>query len=449
MKFFENPRLRAAVAAAAISAAILPFARAETPNPEAVRPLAEFSERLGMPNLIKKLEEGKSVRIAYLGGSITEQDGWRVHSRKYLARKYPEARVEEINAAIGGTGSDLGCLRVGADVIAKNPDAVFVEFAVNDAFRNPREIFGDMEGIVRQIWAKSKETDICFVYTVTERDSAALMKGEMSRAASAMEALADWYGIPSIHFGKEIAGSLASGKLLMKTGAAVKYVDGEALDENAAVALTPGGKIPFSKDGVHPYPNTGHLLYQKAFARSFDALAESSKSADDAMRARARPAADPMSPVSVKTLPLDAAKLFGKTNDVPRDSPLLSEKFKKRAPFGFKKFEKGSGFEIEFSGRRLVMYALFGPACGEADVCAGSEKARRVKFFDGYSSYYRMMPVKLFDGARGRHRARLEMSGEKMDKRAKLLPAHAERLDKNPAAFAPQDGYACCLYVVE
>lgn len=156
-----------------------------------------------------------------------------------------------------------------------------------------------------------------------------------------------------------------------------------------------------------------------------------------------------MSPASVKTLPLDAAKLFGKTGDVPWNSPAISEKFKKRAPFGFKKFEEGSGFEIEFSGKRLVMYALFGPSCGEAYVRADSEKTRKAKFFDGYSSYYRMMPVKLFDGARGEHCARLEMSAEKMDKRAMLLPEHAKRFDDNPSAFAPQDAYACCLYIVE
>ena len=95
------------------------------------------------------------------------------------------------------------------------------------------------------------------------------------------------------------------------------------------------------------------------------------------------------------------------------------------------------------------MYALFGPSCGEADVRADSGKERKAKFFDGYSSYYRMMPVKLFDGGRGKHRARLEMSAEKMDKRAMLLPEHAKRFDENPAAFAAQNGYACCLYIVE
>ena len=79
MKFFEKSGFRAAIAAAAIASAPFQTALAGAPNPEAVRPLAEFSERLGMPNLAKKLEEGKNVKIAYLGGSITEQNGWRVH----------------------------------------------------------------------------------------------------------------------------------------------------------------------------------------------------------------------------------------------------------------------------------------------------------------------------------------------------------------------------------
>ena len=37
-----------------------------------------------------------------------------------------------INAGIGATDSDYGCLRVQRDVLSQNPDLVIVEFAVND-----------------------------------------------------------------------------------------------------------------------------------------------------------------------------------------------------------------------------------------------------------------------------------------------------------------------------
>ena len=79
------------------------MASASPDLPETLRPLAESNARLGMPNLLEKLKAGEPVKIAYLGGSITEQNGWRVLSRKFIQRKFPNAKVEEINAAIDGT----------------------------------------------------------------------------------------------------------------------------------------------------------------------------------------------------------------------------------------------------------------------------------------------------------------------------------------------------------
>lgn len=292
------------------------IASANPDLPENPSPLTESNARLGMPNLIEKLKAGEPVKIAYLGGSITAQNGWRVLSRKLIQRKFPNAKVEEINAAIGGTGSDLGCLRVGADVISKNPDAVFVEFAVNDAHQRPNTIFRNMEGIVRQIWGKSKDIDVCFVYTITANNMQELKDGKMSRSASAMEVLANYYSIPSIHFGKAVADALAADKIVMKSDSPVKYVDGEALDETSKVSLTPDGKIPFSKDGVHPYPNTGHLLYAGAFARAFEEFSKMPKDSDALAAARSKPAADNLSPTNIKTIPLAAAELFGDTEDL-------------------------------------------------------------------------------------------------------------------------------------
>ena len=78
------------------------------------------------------------------------------------------ATISEINAAIGGTGSDLGVFRFKQDVLVQKPDLVFIEFAVNDGGATPEQIFRCMEGIVRQTWSALPECDICFVYTLTE-----------------------------------------------------------------------------------------------------------------------------------------------------------------------------------------------------------------------------------------------------------------------------------------
>jgi lysophospholipase L1-like esterase len=114
--------------------------------------LVECHERNSLPNTFASLEAGKTVRIAYLGGSITAQEGWRPKTLKWFRDQFPTAKVEEINAAIGGTGSDLGIFRLKHDVLDHDPDLLFVEFAVNDGGAPPEQIHRCMEGIVRQTW---------------------------------------------------------------------------------------------------------------------------------------------------------------------------------------------------------------------------------------------------------------------------------------------------------
>ncbi|MCM8528799.1 MAG: SGNH/GDSL hydrolase family protein, partial [Lentisphaeraceae bacterium] len=109
----------------------------------------ECRPRGGIPNFIKKLKDGKQVKIGYLGGSITAQPGYRVLSRKWFQEKYPKAKVEEINAAIGGTGSELGVFRVDYDVLQHKPDLLFIEFAVNDGGNSQEIITRAFEGIIR------------------------------------------------------------------------------------------------------------------------------------------------------------------------------------------------------------------------------------------------------------------------------------------------------------
>ena len=70
------------------------MASASPDLPETLRPLAESNARLGMPNLLEKLKAGEPVKIAYLGGSITAQNGWRVLSRNLIQRIFPNEIVD-------------------------------------------------------------------------------------------------------------------------------------------------------------------------------------------------------------------------------------------------------------------------------------------------------------------------------------------------------------------
>src|SRR5450432_2099345 len=126
-----------------------------------LRDVAECRPRGGMANVLARLKSGKETRIAYLGGSITAQDGWRPKTLAWFQSQYPSARITEINAAIGGTGSDLGVYRLRHDVLQFKPNLLFVEFAVNDSGAPPDRIHKAMEGIVRQTWQADPNTDIC------------------------------------------------------------------------------------------------------------------------------------------------------------------------------------------------------------------------------------------------------------------------------------------------
>ena len=118
-------------------------------------PLVECTPRGGLPNVLAKLKtKGAEIRIGYLGGSITAQEGWRPKTLAWFQKTYPDAKVRQINAAIGGTGSDLGVYRLKQDVLDHKPDLLFVEFAVNDGGQSP-----DDDAATRHLAGAFREID--------------------------------------------------------------------------------------------------------------------------------------------------------------------------------------------------------------------------------------------------------------------------------------------------
>jgi lysophospholipase L1-like esterase len=163
-----------------------------------------------------KLQAGEPLTIAYLGGSLTSGSGarhvneaaWRPLVTKWFQERFPKSEISEVNAAIGGTGSSFGVYRVASDVISKNPDLVFVEFAVNDsaAERQTKDsVSPAMEGIVRQIWTANPMADIVFVYTTMKSYEPHHLAGRLSAAAQYHQGVADHYGtIASVNVGQAL-----------------------------------------------------------------------------------------------------------------------------------------------------------------------------------------------------------------------------------------------------
>lgn len=407
-------------------------------EPYPLRDAVECTPRGGLPNVLAKLEAGKAVRIAYLGGSITAQGGYRVKTREWFQQQYPKADVSEINAAIGGTGSSLGVYRHRHDVLEHQPDLVFVEFAVNDGGAAPERIHEAMEGIIRQTWKQDPTIDICYVYTFAHAGMLKnLQDGKFPRAASAMEALADHYGIPSIHMGLEAARLEQAGKLVFKGAKPKTDADKAAL----------GDKIVFSGDGVHPYTDTGHQLYLEAVVRSMPAIKAAGKPGAhvlaEAFVAEHLEAAC-MVPLSRATLSSGWAKLDPATDN-------LAKRFGQRLPELWKANAPGETITLKFRGTALSVYDLLGPDCGQVIVTVDDGKPAVRARFDAYCTYHRLASLGVANGLPdGVHTVRLEIHPEQIDKLKMLHRREANRAitELDPKKYDDTAWYAGALMLI-
>ncbi len=358
--------------------------------------LSELTPRSALPNFFDKLHRSGSVMIAYFGGSITAATGgWRDQSMEWIQREFPDAKIDQVNAAIGGTGSDLGVFRLKSDVLSHQPDLVFVEFAVNDHGTAPERIERTVEGIVRQIWRAYRQTDICFVYTLTFTSAQTLVEGNLTNSMIAMERVADHYSIPTVQLGLEIIGLHKKGSLLFQ---------GDPKEHP--------GKTVFSKDNVHPYPDTGHRLYAAALARSLSSMKHISGrkphklpkplSKDNWENARMIPASN--------LLKEGDWQLLSSENDP------IARQFEHRLPILLKSDSPGASLALSFKGRIAGLYDIVGPGCGQFEVSVDDGSTKAYPRFDRYSTYYRTHYFFLPEMKKGKHTITLKVSDKKLNK---------------------------------
>jgi lysophospholipase L1-like esterase len=391
----------------------------------------ECLPRGGLPNFISKLNAGEDVRIAYLGGSITAQDGWRPKTLRWFQEQSPKAKVSEINAAIGGTGSDLGVFRLEHDVLRHKPDLLFVEFAVNDSGTAPDQIYRCMEGIVRQTWKANPVTDICFVYTLTEDMLKTLQLDQFPRAASAMEKIADHYGIPTIHMGLEVARMEKAGKLVF-TG---KQPQSDA--EKASL----GTRVLFSPDSVHPY-DSGHQLCFDAVVRSWDPIRRAGQPGPHKLP---QPfVADNWE--SATMIPLRQAKLSSGWKLLDPESG-LAKSFGHRLPELWKAGSPGETITFRFRGTTARIYDLLGPDCGQVTVEVDGKSLGVKPRFDSFCTYHRLATLSVAEGlTNDLHTVRITLHPDQPDK-AKILSQRGEKID-DPKRFDGTAWYAGAILLV-
>jgi lysophospholipase L1-like esterase len=114
---------------------------------------------------VHRLETGQPVRIVCFGDSVTGvyyhtggRRAWCDLLGLALQRRYPAARIEMINAGLGGQSTVDALPRLDTDVLAVQPNLVVLMFGLNDVTRVAPELYrANLRNYARRIRAAGAE----------------------------------------------------------------------------------------------------------------------------------------------------------------------------------------------------------------------------------------------------------------------------------------------------
>lgn len=307
-----------------------------------------------------KFSRDKSGHVVFMGGSITEMDGYRPIMMESLKRRFPETSFQFTNAGVSSTCSTTGAFRLADEVLAKGPvDLIFVEFAVNDdqdAHHAKRECVRGMEGIVRHLRVHNPNCDIVMVHFVNEGMLSTIAKGQEPLSSGAHEEVASRHGISSAHVARELAAKIKDGSFTWaRYGGVHPAKPGNELAASVVNRILDKAWTGPLPKAASPHP-TAELLDPVSYVRG--------RFLDNNAVARGEGW-----DLSVP----DWKKLMGDCRSRFRSLPLLhSEKH-------------GSVLTAEFTGRAIGAYLLAGPDAGVAEISIDGGPFRAVPLKHPYS----------------------------------------------------------------
>jgi sialidase-1 len=177
-------------------------------------PLSDFYQvRQGISHFYKKLYKQKKVTVAFLGGSITYNPGWRPMVCDYLREQFPDVQFHFIAAGIPSLGSLPHAFRLQRDVLdSAKVDLLFLEAAVNDRVNGTDSLtqVRDLEGIVRHAKKSNSLMDMILLEFADPYKNKDYDEGKVPVEVTNHELVADHYHIPSINLAKEVHDKIAN-----------------------------------------------------------------------------------------------------------------------------------------------------------------------------------------------------------------------------------------------
>jgi len=348
-------------------------------------------------------ENNKVGRVAFLGGSITEMEGWHNLVMQQLKQRFPNTKFEFIEAGIGSTGTTPGAFRMKKDVLMNGKiDLLFVEAAVNDhanGFDSIAQIRG-MEGEVRQALLSNPNMDIVMQHFIYDPFIPLLNQGKMPDVILNHEKIAEYYQIPSINQAQEIAERMREGEFDFK-----------------------------QFGGTHPAP-----LGQKYYAAAIESLFDSmwSVSYPDLQ----------LKPHVIPEKPFNQFSYFNGNLVDPREANIKkgwayesSWKPKEKGNVRAKNqnsgileaLTPGSELTLKFTGTGIGIYCLAGPNAGILEYRVDGGKFKKLDLFTRWSKNLYIPWVYMLETelTNKKHKITIRMSAEKN---------------------ASSKGYACQIY---
>jgi sialidase-1 len=163
-------------------------------------------------NTLYRIQKEQEVTVAFLGGSITNMNGWRNKLMQYLEELYPQTKFTFINAGIPSLGSVPHAFRLQPDVLDKGRiDLMFVESAVNDHVNGTPETQQQraIEGIIRHALHSNPYMNIVIMAFADEDKIADYNAGKIPFEIKVHDELSKHYHLPFINLAEEVAKRIA------------------------------------------------------------------------------------------------------------------------------------------------------------------------------------------------------------------------------------------------
>ncbi|TDW96879.1 alpha-L-fucosidase [Dinghuibacter silviterrae] len=158
---------------------------------------------------------GEQMTVAFLGGSITYNPGWREKVCDYLRTRWPQTTFRFIAAGIPSLGSVPHAFRLQQDVLDSGKvDLLFVETAVNDRVNGTDSLLQvrALEGIIRHARLSNPAMDIVMMAFADPDKTKDYTSGRTPVEVANQELVAGHYRLPSANIAYEVYDHLRKGE---------------------------------------------------------------------------------------------------------------------------------------------------------------------------------------------------------------------------------------------